>query len=115
MNFYWEGELFILDLLLNIVLLIIIGCQSLMTMGRNGRLEVSQFSVPTTSGTVSVIQRDALCNKSRLTTPDSLNTCPMCEEQRWIFNVPSILLWYTGPPSLGLDLKDPAILGLKAC
>ena len=29
--------------------------------------------------------------------------------------MPTILLWYTGPPSLGLDLKDPAILGLEAC
>ena len=27
----------------------------------------------------------------------------------------TILLWYTGPPSLGLDPKDLAILGLKAC
>ena len=48
---------------------------------------VTQFSVPTTSGTVSVIQRDAMRNTSELTAPGSLNTCPMCEGQRWIFNV----------------------------
>ena len=82
---------------------------------RNGGLEVTQFSKPTTSGTVSVIRRDAKRNTSGLTAPGSLNTCPMCEGQRWIFNVPTILLWYTGPPSLGLDPKDPAILGLEAC
>ena len=82
---------------------------------RNGRLEVTQFSVPTTSGTVSVIRRDAKRNTSGLTAPGSLNTCPMCEGQRRIFNVPTILLWYTGPPSLCLDPKDPEILGLQAC
>ena len=27
----------------------------------------------------------------------------------------TIYLWYTGFPSFGLDPKDPAILGLKAC
>ena len=75
---------------------------------------MTQFSVPTTSGTVSVIRRDAKRNTSGLTAPGSLNTCPMCEGQRWIFNVPTMLLWYTRPPSLGLDPKDPAILGLKA-
>ena len=76
---------------------------------RNGILEVTPFSAPFTSGTVSVIRRDALCNTSGLTAPGRLNTCPMCEGQRWIFNVSMILLWYTGPPSLGLDPKDPAI------
>ena len=81
----------------------------LLGSSKNGRLEVTRCSVPTTSGTVSVIQRDA-----KLTAPGSLTTCQMCEGQRWIFNVPTILLWYTGPPSLGLDPKDPAILGLKA-
>ena len=38
----------------------------------------------------------------------------MCGEQRWNFNVPTILLWYTGPSSLGVDPKNPTILGLKA-
>ena len=46
----------------------------------------------------------------RLTAPGS----PMCDGQRWILNVPTILLWYTRTPGLGLDPKDPAILGLKA-
>ena len=32
----------------------------------------------------------------------------------WIFNVPTILLWYTAPPTLGLDPKDPATLWLEA-
>ena len=81
----------------------------LLGSSRNGRLEVTPFSVPTTFGTVSVTQKDALCNTSRLTAPGSLSTCPMCEG--WIINVPTILLWYT---SLGLDPKGPAILGLKA-
>ena len=36
---------------------------------RNGRLEVTRFSVFTTSRTVSVIKRDALCNASWLTAP----------------------------------------------
>ena len=85
-------------------------------LSRNLRLEVTRFSVPTTSETFSVIWRDAKCNTSRLTAPGSLNTCLMCEEQRWIFNEPTISLWYTGPPPcLGLDPKDPEILGLKAC
>ena len=71
---------------------------------RNGRLEMTQFSVPTTSGTVSVIRRNAKRNTSGLTA--------MWEGQRWILNVPTILLWYTEPPSLGLrpKLKNPAIL-----
>ena len=30
-------------------------------------------------------------------------------------NMPTVLLWYTERSILGLDLKDPAILGLKAC
>ena len=88
----------------------------LLVWSRNGRIDVIRFSVPTTSGTVSVIQRDAKRNTSGLTAPGSLTTCPMCEGQRWLFNVLTILLlWYTEPPSLGHDLKDPAILGLKAC
>ena len=82
---------------------------------RNGRLEVTQFSVSTTSGTVSVMQGDVLCNSSGLTAPGSLNTYPMFEKQWWMFNLPTILLWYTGPPSLGLDPKDPAVLRLEAC
>ena len=49
-------------------------------LSRNDRLEVTPFSVPTTSGTVSVIWRDAKkCNTSGLTAQGSLNTCPMCE------------------------------------
>ena len=87
----------------------------LLGLSRDDRLEVTQFSVPITSTTVSVIRRDAKRNTSGLTAPGSLNTGPMCEGQRWIFNVPTMLLWYTGLPSLGLDPKDPAILGLKAC
>ena len=39
----------------------------------------------------------------------------MFEGQRWILNMPKILVWYTGPPSLGLDPKDPAISELEAC
>ena len=39
----------------------------LLGSSRNGRLEVTQFSVPTTSGTVSVIQRDAKSNMIILT------------------------------------------------
>ena len=78
---------------------------------KNGRLEMTPFSVPITSGTVSVICRYALCNTSKLTAPGTLNTFSMCEGQRWIFNVLTILLWYTGLPSLGLDPKDPAVRG----
>ena len=54
-------------------------------LSKNGRLEVTQFSVPTTSGTVSVIRRDAKLNMFGLTAPDCLKTCPMCEGQRWTF------------------------------
>ena len=93
------------------------GCDFILVMvlelSTNGRLEVTWFSVPTTSGTVSVIQRDAKRNKLELTAPGSLNTCLMCKGQRWIFNVLTKLLWYTEPPSLGFDLKDSAILELK--
>ena len=69
-------------------------CYLVMLLGlsRNGRLEATIFSIPTTSVTVSVIQRDANRNTSGLTAPGSLNTSQMCEEQRWIFNVPTILL-----------------------
>ena len=75
----------------------------------NGRLAITQFSVITAPGTVSVIRRDALFDTSGLTAPGSLNTCPMCTRQRWIFNVPTILLWYTVHLNLGLDPKDPTI------
>ena len=75
--------------------------------------ELTPFSVPTTSVTVCVIQRDPLCNTSGLTAPGSINTCPMCEGQRGNFNVPVILLWYTGPPHVGLDPKKPAVLELR--
>ena len=51
-----------------------------------------------------------MCNKSGLTAPVSLSTCPMCEEQRWIFNVPTKSLSYTGP-RLELDPKGLEILG----
>ena len=71
----------------------------LLGTSRNGRLEVSQYSVSTTSGAVSVIRRDAKRNTSGLTAAGSLNTCPICEGQRWIFNVLTILFWYTKPPS----------------
>ena len=74
---------------------------------------MTQFSVPTTSEAVSGIRKDEMCNTSGLTAPSNLNTCPMF--YGWIFTVPTILLWYTGPVSLGLDPKDPATLGLKAC
>ena len=87
----------------------------LLESSRNGRLEVTQFSVPTTSETVSVIRKDAKLNTSELTTPGSLNTSPMRDGQRWNFNVFTILLWNTGPPCLSLDPKAPAILRLKAC
>ena len=53
----------------------------------DGRSEVTRFSVPTTSGTASVIRRDAKINTSRLTAPEGFSTCPMCEGQRWIFIV----------------------------
>ena len=39
----------------------------LLVSSRNGRLEVTQFSVPTPCGTVSVIQSFAKCNMSWLT------------------------------------------------
>ena len=80
---------------------------------KSGRM-VTQFSVPTNSVTVSVIQRDALRNTSWLTATGSLNTWTMCEGQSLIFNVPTIWLWYAGPLSLGLDPKDSAILRLQS-
>ena len=82
---------------------------------KNGRLEATPFSVPTISETISVIRKDAKRNTSGLTAPGSLNTCPMCEGQRWIFKVPTILLWYRRPPSLGLNPNDLEFLKLKAC
>ena len=97
-------------------------CIVVMLLGssKNGRLELTLFSVPANSRTVSVILRDVKGNTSGLTAPDSFNTCPMCEGQRcegqkWIFNVPKMLLWCREPKSLGLNSKDPAFLGLKLC
>ena len=92
----------------------------LLGSSKNGRLELTLFSVPANSRTVSVILRDVKGNTSGLTAPDSFNTCPMCEGQRcegqkWIFNVPTMLLWCREPKSLGLNSKDPAFLGLKLC
>ena len=75
---------------------------------------MTQFSVPTTSGTVSVIWIDANYNTSGLTATGSLNTCPMGERQSCIFNVPTTLLGCIRPHSLDLDTEDPTILGLKA-
>ena len=71
----------------------------------NGGLEMTQFLVPTASRTVSLVRRDALFSMSGLTAPGS----PTREGQKWIFNVFTMLLWYTGTPSLVLDPKDPAI------
>ena len=70
----------------------------LLRLSRNGRLEVTQFSVPTISRAVSVIWRAALCNTTVLPATGSLNTCPIHKEQLWIFNVFKTLLGYTGPP-----------------
>ena len=61
---------------------------------RNGTLDVTQFSVATIFETAGAIRRDAL-----------YNTCPMCKGQRWIINMFTILLWYTGPPNLGINSK----------
>ena len=82
---------------------------------RNGRLEVTSFAVSTTFGTVGATGRDASCKIYELTAPGSIKTCPMCEGQRWIFNVPMILLWYTRAPGLVFDSREPAILELKVC
>ena len=46
----------------------------LLGLSRDDRLEVTQFSVPITSTTVSVIRRDAKRNTSGLTARGSLNT-----------------------------------------
>ena len=48
----------------------------LLGSSRNGRLEVNAFSVPSTSGTVSVIRRDAKRKTSGLTAPGSLLNFP---------------------------------------
>ena len=40
---------------------------------RYGRLEVTHFTIPATSGTVSVIRRDAKSHMSGLTAQGSLN------------------------------------------
>ena len=49
-------------------------CILVMLLGasRNGRLEVTRFSVPSIFATVSVIQRDALYNESGLTAPGTV-------------------------------------------
>ena len=61
----------------------------------------------------ALIRSDVLCNTSGLTAPGSLNTCPMCEEQRWIFNICTIVRG-----TMGLQfrsrLKKLSNLGLKA-
>ena len=55
----------------------------------NDRLEVAQLPMPTTSGTFSVIWRDAKSKTSGLTAQGILNTCPMSYGQRWIFDNPT--------------------------
>ena len=50
----------------------------LLGLSTNGKLKVTQFSVPITSGTVSIIRRDAKCNTSGLTAPGG----SMCEEEK---------------------------------
>ena len=82
-------------------------CISAMLLGssRNGRLEVTPFSVPTTSGSVCVIRRDAKSNMSGLTAPGSLNPCPM----------PTKLLWYTHGASKFRSLSErPSNFRVKA-
>ena len=77
-------------------------------LSRNGRLVVTQFPVSTTSETVSVIRRDAKrCPGWQHQAVLTLAQCLKCRG--------GSLTWYTGPPSLGPDLKDPAILRLEAC
>ena len=78
----------------------------LLGSSKNGILEVTKFSVPTTSGTVSVIRIGVMRNMSGLTKPGSLSTCSIFEGRR---------MWYTEPSSLGLGAKDSGILELKAC
>ena len=87
----------------------------LLGSSRNGRLEVTQFSVPTTSGNCQCNPERCKEQHIRADSTRQPYAYPMCEGQRWILNVPTILLWYTEPPSLGLDLKNPATLGLEAC
>ena len=53
------------------------------------------FSVTIIFETVSVLRRDALCNMFGLAAPGRLNTFPMRDGQRPIFNVPKILLLCT--------------------
>ena len=74
----------------------------LLGSSENARLEVTPFSVPTTSGTVSVIWRYAKRNTSGLTASGSFNNWPMCKGQRWIFSVP---LYYCGILSLYENIK----------
>ena len=45
-------------------------------------MEVTQFSVPTISVAVSVIQRNVLCNTSELTAPGSFNALGQCAKGR---------------------------------
>ena len=63
------------------LLIIIISCilATLLGSSKNSRLEVTPFSVPATSGTVSAIRRDEKRGTSGLTALGSLNTCLMCE------------------------------------
>ena len=57
------------------------GCILVMLLGlsRNGRLEVTRFSIPTTSKTVSVIQRNEMRNSYELRAPGRFSACQMCE------------------------------------
>ena len=81
---------------------------------KNGRLEVTPFSVSTTSGTVSVIRRNALCNTPGLTAPDSLNTCPMCNGQRWIFNMSTVLSMVHGASKFRSWSERPSNFRVKS-
>ena len=87
----------------------------LLGSSRNGILEVTQFSIPTTSGTASVIRRNLKRNTSGLTAPGSLTLAPCVKGRGGFLTCPTVIQWYPGPPSLGLDPKDPAILRLEAC
>ena len=82
----------------------------LLGSSRNGRIKVTQLSVPTTCGTVSVTQRDALCKTSGLTAPGSQRAKGIGGS----FNEP-ILLLFTDLPNVGLNPQYPVILKLDAC
>ena len=49
----------------------------LLGSGTNVRIQVTRYSVPTTSGTVNIIWSFALCNTCILAASASLSTCPM--------------------------------------